>query len=168
MPTRPCSTLMALALNTSRTRPLSLCTRRRVPSAVAMPAASWPRCWSTVRPSYSWPATLSLPTIPTMPHMMQISDGLLTGVGTGRRDRFAAGRRRFGIHRDGQCPAEGFDEHAGALEGAIIAVGLAVAKVEFAGRPFRQPARQPLRARHQERQRARLRPGRFAGQRAEG
>ncbi len=28
---------------TSRTRPLAFCTRRRVPSAVARPAASWPR-----------------------------------------------------------------------------------------------------------------------------
>src|SRR5690606_12107455 len=69
MPTRPSSRRIALASNTSRTRPLPLCTRSWVPLAVAMPAASWPRCWSTVSPSYSAVATSVVATMPMMPHM---------------------------------------------------------------------------------------------------
>src|SRR5690606_9601495 len=69
MPTPPCSRRMLRSSNTSRTRPLPLCTRRVVPEAVAMPAASWPRCWSTVRPSCSAGATPVVPTMPMMPHM---------------------------------------------------------------------------------------------------
>src|SRR5690348_14770154 len=73
MPTRPASSAIDSASNTSRTRPLPLWTRSLPPSAVAMPAASWPRCCSTVSPSYSWAATSLWPTIPTMPHMCGVS-----------------------------------------------------------------------------------------------
>src|SRR5690606_3590646 len=73
MPTRPSSSDMALSLNTSRTSPLPLCTRSCVPLAVAMPAASWPRCWRTVRPSYSAVATSVVATMPMMPHMAVFS-----------------------------------------------------------------------------------------------
>ena len=40
-----------LERKTSRTRPRPLCMWKLRPSAVTMPAASWPRCWSTVMPS---------------------------------------------------------------------------------------------------------------------
>src|SRR5688500_3286019 len=75
MPTRPCSSAIASTSNTSRTRPLPLCTRSLPPSVVAMPAASWPRCWSTVRPSYNAAATSVVPTMPTMPHMVGCRSG---------------------------------------------------------------------------------------------
>src|SRR5690606_22439961 len=84
MPTRPSSSAIEAASNTSRTRPLPLCTRRRVPLPVAMPAASCPRCCSTVRPSYSAAATSVVPTMPMMPHI-RVLPGLLGAVGSGMR-----------------------------------------------------------------------------------
>src|SRR5690606_12822066 len=92
MPTRPSSSRIVRASNTSRTRPLPLCTRSWVPLAVAMPAASWPRCWSTVSPSYSAVATSVVATMPMMPHMMRFP--LLWRVAKwwrdGRRSRMRA------------------------------------------------------------------------------
>ena len=46
----PVSVLSEGSSKTWATRPISLCTRMRVPSLTAMPADSWPRCWSAYRP----------------------------------------------------------------------------------------------------------------------
>src|SRR5690606_18347078 len=99
MPTRPSSRAMALGWNTSRTRPLPLCTRIWVPVEVAMPAASWPRCWRTVRPSYSAVATSVVATMPMMPHMAVVSVACC-GSGTGGRGRRSGMRTDHAVDAD--------------------------------------------------------------------
>src|SRR5204863_8690549 len=69
MPMWPLRLRMSRVRNTSRTRPRPLCMWKLWPSAVTMPAASCPRCWSTVMPSYSSWLTGLRATTPTMPHM---------------------------------------------------------------------------------------------------
>jgi hypothetical protein len=64
----PVSLSMCRRWKTSRTRPLFLRMWMRS-SAVTMPAASWPRCCSTVRASYRAWLTAPAPTIPTIPHI---------------------------------------------------------------------------------------------------
>ena len=53
----------------TRTSPLFLCIWKVRPSAVTMPAASCPRCCSTVKPSYNIWFTALLETMPIMPHI---------------------------------------------------------------------------------------------------
>src|SRR5690349_17302641 len=62
---------MSRVRNTSRTSPRPLCMWKLWPSAVTMPAASWPRCCRTVMPSYSSWFTGLRATTPTMPHMLE-------------------------------------------------------------------------------------------------
>src|SRR5690606_27403029 len=98
-------------------------TRRRVPWLVAMPAASWPRCWSTVRPSYRRAATSVVPTMPTMPHMGG-SSGSGWGDGSGVRPdeavdaeaRLHAGLQLLGLGAGG--------DRTGLHPGQAAAVGL--------------------------------------------
>ncbi len=60
---------------TSRTSPEPLCIEKFLPSPVAMPAASWPRCWSSSSESYSNWLTGPFETTPTIPHMFESSTG---------------------------------------------------------------------------------------------
>src|SRR5688572_22622867 len=102
MPMLPVSVRMWRVWNTSRTRPLSLRRFRRPPSQVMMPAASCPRCCRTVRLSYSAWLTFDLPTMPTMPHMLNSvhfnSRNYVTPLTTycqaSRRHRWRAFRRQ--------------------------------------------------------------------------
>src|SRR3954468_19979670 len=78
MPMWPTRFRMSRVRNTSRTRPGPLCMWKLWPSAVTIPAASWPRCCRTVMPSYSSWFTGLRATTPTMPHMLgspKASDG---------------------------------------------------------------------------------------------
>src|SRR5512142_355330 len=72
MPMWPTRLRMSRVRNTSRTSPLPLCMWKLWPSAVTMPAASCPRCCSTVMPSYSSWFTGLRATTPTIPHMVRI------------------------------------------------------------------------------------------------
>ena len=58
--------------NTFCTRPGPLYMWKIGPSLVTMPAASWPRCCSSSRPSYSSWLTGVCATTPTMPHMRRL------------------------------------------------------------------------------------------------
>src|SRR5665213_2806958 len=69
MPALPASSSMCRCSNTSRTRPVPLREHNRPSNAVMMPAASCPRCCSTVSASYRRWLTGVVPTTPTMPHM---------------------------------------------------------------------------------------------------
>src|SRR5436853_1435101 len=83
MPMWPARLRMSRVRKTSRTRPGPLCMWKLWPSAVTMPAASWPRCCSTVMPSYSSWWTGLRATTPTMPHMLTrpVPGGALEGGG---------------------------------------------------------------------------------------
>src|SRR5690606_27940919 len=70
MPMLPRRLSMSRWLNTSRTSPLPRTANSSPPSAVMMPAASWPRCCSTVSASYNCWLTGPRPAIPAMPHML--------------------------------------------------------------------------------------------------
>jgi len=82
----------------------------------AMPAASWPRCWSTVSASYSADATSDFPTMPMIPHMGlgrsdQADEGLDGGAGfafcgsTGLA-RFSTGSRYFATSCGKRSPSQ--------------------------------------------------------------
>src|ERR1700680_4275831 len=73
MPSLPCSASMCCCSKTSRTSPAPLREHSRPSYAVMIPAASWPRCCSTVSASYRRWLTGLVPTIPTIPHMLRYS-----------------------------------------------------------------------------------------------
>ena len=76
-----------------------------------MPAASWPRCWSTVSPSYSAAATSLRPTMPRMPHMENLRDWRLGRCAAAHRSERRASnagasepsRRICAAMRSGSC-----------------------------------------------------------------
>src|SRR5690606_13738122 len=70
-PIPTCPSIGQAATRSARFTSLPSARRRSLvePTSVAIPAESYPRYSSRLRPSTSFPATGSLPTIPMIPHM---------------------------------------------------------------------------------------------------
>ena len=65
----PASGASVCGVNTCPTRPTSLCRRACLPSATAIPAASWPRCCNANKPkNESCAASVSVEEIANTPH----------------------------------------------------------------------------------------------------
>ena len=72
--TSPGSACSCCSLKTCATRPISRTTVRRPPSDTAIPADSWPRCWSANSPKYARRATSrSSERIPKTPHIRLVA-----------------------------------------------------------------------------------------------
>ncbi len=84
----PVSGLSASGEKTVETRPGPLWTRARLPSLTAMPAASWPRCWSANNPknaSWATPSPCGVES-PSTPHSSCAASSAV-GSAVGSRDQ---------------------------------------------------------------------------------
>src|SRR4051812_15248707 len=106
MPMWPTRLRMSRVRNTSRTRPGPLCMWKLWPSAVTMPAASCPRCCSTVMPSYSSWFTGLRATTPTIPHIARLPS-----------------RKRIHGGRDGRLRGPSWQGHDLAVERCALQLG---------------------------------------------
>src|SRR4051794_7157394 len=121
MPAWPVSERMLRVRKTSRTMPPPLCMWNIGPSAVTMPAASWPRCCRTSSPSYSSWLTGLLATTPSIPHIAAsvVRNVARYGLGHPGLDRTGQSLERRAQHslvprrlaRQRRQPGEQHDEH---------------------------------------------------------